>query len=57
MREALTKEALQSFPSQLTIGVATLVEHRLQTAIMAGVLEPEIKEKVSLDIKIKRKKR
>lgn len=45
MRALLTEEVKQFFPT-ITCEVLLLVEQRLQSAIMAGLFDEEIKEEV-----------
>jgi hypothetical protein len=47
MRESLTEEAKLSFPS-ITVEVLILVEHRLQTAIMAGLFDDDVDMKKTI---------
>lgn len=47
MRERLVEEVKQIFPT-VTVEVYKLVEMRLQTAIMAGLLNEDIKEEIGI---------
>lgn len=53
MRSMLMEEMKQTFPT-LTVEVLMLVEQRLQSAIMAGLLDVDIKEEVA-DTRVKDK--
>jgi len=53
MRAMLLEEVKEIFPTQ-TVEVHMLVEQRLQSAIMAGLLDADIKEEVT-DTRIKDK--